>query len=123
VPESQKSLSLPAQLSDAVATAKAYALQETVDPLKKATKSLGWSIAGSVLGGIGVVLLLLAGLRALQTETGPHLTGNWSWVPYLIVAVGSLLLAAVVGWRIVHHELAEPRSPRVSESPERQQNR
>jgi hypothetical protein len=54
-------------------------------------------VAGSLLLGVGVVLLLLAGLRALQTETGTTFTGNWSWVPYLIVlVVGAALIVLAI---------------------------
>ena len=42
-----------------------------------------------------MILLMLAGLRALQTETGDTFDGNWSWVPYLIVLV---VAVAVVAW-------------------------
>ena len=38
---------------------------------------------GSLALTVGAVLLLLAGLRALQTETGTSFTGNLSWLPYL----------------------------------------
>jgi hypothetical protein len=73
---------------------KGYAKQETVDPLKGVGRYLAYGVAGSLLLGIGVILLMLSGLRALQTETGTALTGNWSWVPYLIVLVGG---AALIG--------------------------
>ncbi|MDP1820001.1 MAG: hypothetical protein Q8K58_08950 [Acidimicrobiales bacterium] len=74
--------------------ASAYAKQETIDPLKGLGRFLGYGVFGSVLLGIGVCLLLLSGLRALQTETSTTFTGNWSWAPYLIVAVvGSALIA------------------------------
>ncbi len=56
-----------------------YAKQETLGPLK----SLGRFVAFGVAGSRGPVhrrdvLLLLAGLRALQTETGSTFTGNLS---------------------------------------------
>ena len=35
----------------------------------------------SLLLGLGVVLLGVGGLRALQTETGETFTGDWSWAP------------------------------------------
>jgi hypothetical protein len=73
---------------------KGYAKQETVEPLKGVGRYLAYGVAGSLLLGIGVVLLMLSGLRALQTETGTALTGNWSWVPYLIVLIGG---AALIG--------------------------
>lgn len=70
-----------------------YAKQETIDPLKGLGRFIGYGIGGAIALGVGVVLLLLAGLRALQTETGSTFTGNLSWAPYLIaVAVGSVLI-------------------------------
>lgn len=77
-----------------------YAKQETVNPLKALGRYLAFGVAGSLLLAIASVLLVLAVLRALQTETGTALTGNWSWVPYLatmvIVAVVIAALAMVV---------------------------
>jgi hypothetical protein len=70
-----------------------YAKQETLTPLKGVGRYLAWGVAGSVLVTTGVVLLALAGLRALQTETGTRFTGNLSWLPYLIVLVGLVLVA------------------------------
>jgi hypothetical protein len=72
----------------------AYVKQETVDPLKLLGRYIALGLAGSFLIGIGVILLTFAGVRALQTETGTALTGNWSWVPYLAAIV---FLAAVIG--------------------------
>ena len=38
----------------------------------------------------------MSGLRALQDETGDTFTGDWSWVPYLIMIVVLLFGAALV---------------------------
>jgi hypothetical protein len=73
----------------------AYAKQETVDPLKGLGRWIGAGLGGSLLIATGVSLLLLAALRALQTETGTTFTGNWSWVPYLIVLFGALVVTGV----------------------------
>ncbi|HLT17332.1 MAG TPA: phage holin family protein [Acidimicrobiales bacterium] len=74
-----------------------YAKQETIDPLKGLGRFIGFGLAGALALGIGVTLLMLAGLRALQTETGSAFTGNLSWIPYLIVvAVGVALIALAV---------------------------
>lgn len=71
-----------------------YAKQETIDPLKGLGRFLAYGVGGAIALGIGVVVLLLSGLRALQTETGTTFTGNLSWAPYLIaVAVGLVLIA------------------------------
>jgi hypothetical protein len=70
-----------------------YARQETVDPLKGVGRYLAYGGAGALLGSIGVIMLMLAGLRALQTETGSTFTGHWSWAPYGIVLVVAALVA------------------------------
>ena len=79
----------------------AYAKQETIDPLTGLGRFLGYGIGGAILFGLGSVLLLLAGLRALQTETDTTFTGNLSFIPYLIVVAGALLLVGLVVWRVV----------------------
>lgn len=59
----------------------AYAKQETVVPLRNLGRFVALGVAGAVLLGIGLVLLVLAFLRALQSETS-RFAGDWSWVPY-----------------------------------------
>ena len=78
---------MPEVATELWALTKDYARQETVDPLKGVGRYLGYGVAGALLGGVGVILLMLAGLRALQTETGDAFDGNLSWLPYLIVLV------------------------------------
>ena len=80
--------------------ATSYAKQETVDPLKGLGRFLAFGIGGAIFLGIGVLLLLLAGLRALQTETSTTFTGNLSWLPYLIVTAGGLVLIALALRRV-----------------------
>ncbi len=75
----------------------AYAKQETIDPLKGLGRFLAFGVSGAIALGVGLILLLLAGLRALQTQTGSTFTGNLSWAPYLItVAVGVLVIVVSV---------------------------
>jgi Putative Actinobacterial Holin-X, holin superfamily III len=74
----------------------AYAKQETLDPIKGMGRYASWGIAGASLMGIGLLLAEIGLLRLLQDETYPHLTGNWSWVPYLIVVVVSVIVVVVV---------------------------
>jgi hypothetical protein len=87
-------------VSELVDLTKAYAKQETVDPLKGLGRYLAYGLAGSLLLAIGVILLALAGLRVLQTETGTTFTGNWSWVPYIIVLVFALATIGLAITRI-----------------------
>jgi hypothetical protein len=76
-----------------------YVKQETVVPLKQLGRYIGFGIVGSLLLGLGVVLLAVGGLRALQTETGSTFTGDWSWVPYGIVFV-ALMIGALIMWKV-----------------------
>ncbi len=78
----------------------AYAKQETIEPIKGLGRFLAFGMAGSLLLSTGLLLLLLAGLRALQTETGTTFSGNLSWAPYLIVLVAAGALAALTLSRI-----------------------
>jgi hypothetical protein len=93
--------SIPQVASELWELSTAYAKQETIDPLKGLGRFLGFGIGGAILFGLGSVLLVLAGLRALQTETDSTFTGNLSWAPYLIVVAVSLLLIGLVTWRVV----------------------
>jgi hypothetical protein len=68
-----------------------YAKQETLGPLRSSKRYLVFGLSGALLVGSGLFFLALAGLRALQTETGTTFTGNWSWAPYAIVLVGLVL--------------------------------
>jgi len=76
----------------------AYAKQETIVPLRQLGRYVLFGVAGSLLLGLGVVLLGVGGLRALQNETGDTFTGDWSWAPYLITFV-AMLLGGIVTWK------------------------
>ena len=91
---------MPEVASDLFEMAKAYAKQETIDPLKGLGRFLGYGVAGAVLLGVGAVILLLAALRALQTQTSTTFTGNLSWAPYLIATAGGAVLIALALRRV-----------------------
>jgi hypothetical protein len=99
VPEPQPK-SIPEISSELWALARDYAKQETIDPLKGVGRYLTFGVPGAVLIGFGVVLLMLSGLRALQTQTGSTFHGSLSWVPYIIVLVVAVGLAALAVTRI-----------------------
>jgi hypothetical protein len=73
-----------------------YVREQTLVPLQQLGRYVGFGVLGSLLLGFGVVFLGMAGLRVLQDETGDTFTGDWSWVPYLIMFVALLLGAGVV---------------------------
>ncbi|WCO69196.1 hypothetical protein PO878_10725 [Iamia majanohamensis] len=73
-----------------------YAKQETVEPLKGLVSYLKWGLIGSLLLAIGITELVVALLRAVQSEGASVFDGRWSFVPYiitLVVATVVLLLA------------------------------
>lgn len=77
-----------------------YLKDETLAPLKDVGRFALFGALGSVFVGFGAVLLLLASLRFLQ-EQFRVLDGSLSWLPYVIVAVLSLVILGVVAWRVV----------------------
>ena len=92
--------SLPTQIGELWQLVLAYFRQETVEPVRNLGRFVLFGVAGSLVLGFGLLLLLLAALRILQTETGSHLHGNLSWLPYVIVLVLALILAgaSMAGW-------------------------
>ncbi len=84
---------------------KAYAKQETVEPLRGAGRWVGFGIAGSLLLMLGGISLTLAMLRVLQEETGTSFTGNLSWVPYLATLVAAIVVLVLLVWRITKRSL------------------
>jgi hypothetical protein len=74
-----------------------YVKQQTLVPLQQLGRYIGFGLAGSLLLGFGVVFLAMSGLRALQEETGDTFTGDWSWVPYVIV-IFALMLGGALVW-------------------------
>ena len=79
----------------------AYVKQETVDPLKALGRFVAFGVIGSILIAAGGATLTLAAVRAAQAETGQHLTGSLTWVPYvagiLVAAIGAGVAASRIG--------------------------
>jgi len=92
--------SLPTLLNELWELVVAYFKQESVDPIKRLGRFVVWGLVGAILVSLGLVLLAVGGLRALETETGTHLRGNWSWAPYGAVVAGCLVAAGLSVSRI-----------------------
>ena len=86
--------SIPGEAQELLQLVIGYAKQETLDPVKNLGRFVGFGLAGALLGSLGTVLLLLGGLRLLQTETGDAFDGRLTFVPYVIVLALSGALAA-----------------------------
>jgi len=91
---------IPGAGGEAIQLVLDYAKQETLGPLKQLGRFVAFGVLGSGFLAVGVAILLLAGLRALQTETGNTFSGNRSWLPYLATAGAALSVAGLAGWRI-----------------------
>jgi hypothetical protein len=89
--------SLPAEVKELAQLVVTYAKQQTIDPLKQLARWVAFGVAGALLIGLGFLLLAVGLLRALQAETGDHLAGDLSWLPYLIAVIflGLVIMAAV----------------------------
>jgi uncharacterized membrane protein len=87
-----------ASIGDVIDTVKAYAKQETVDPLKRAGKYVGFAAAGGLLTGLGLSLVLLGLLRFVQSEWDRLATGRLSWLAYVVTLVGVVVLGGLSMW-------------------------
>ena len=88
-----------------------YVKQETLDPLKGLGRFIVFGVAGSVALAIGLVVLSVAFLRVLQTETGTTFSGNWSWAPYLICTAAVLVVAAIAVKAVSRGQRKSPGGP------------
>jgi hypothetical protein len=95
--------------TDALQLVVEYVKQETLTPLKGLGRYLVFGIAGSLALCAGLVLLAVALLRALQTETGTTFAGNLSWLPYVIVCFAAILVMGLAAWRITKGPAARRR--------------
>ena len=71
-----------------------YVKQETLEPIKGLARFVAVGLAAMVVTGIGIVLLLLGGLRLLQDEAGSTFDGHWKFAPYLFALIVCAVVAA-----------------------------
>lgn len=88
-----------------------YIKQETLTPLKGLGRYLVFGILGSIALCAGLVLLLVALLRALQEETGGFFSGNLTWAPYVIVCGAAILVMGLAAMGIARGQAARRRRP------------
>lgn len=88
----------PASVGEVIEAVKTYAKQETVEPLKRAGKYVGYGAAGGLMMGLGVSLLLLGLLRFVQSEWSRSAEGRLSWLAYLITLGGVAVFGGLSVW-------------------------
>jgi len=115
-PESRNGAAKPVGtlLNEFVSLVVGYAKEQTVDPIKGLGRYLLFGVAGAFMIAIGWGLTALAAIRLVQAETGNHLRGSLTWVPYtsgLIVATAG---AGLTVWRLrrVQIKVTRQGSPR-----------
>jgi hypothetical protein len=86
---------------------KTYARQETLGPLKGAGRWLAYGTAGAFLLGLGLVLILLGGLRFVQSKYDTTFDGAWSWAPYLFVLIAAGIVMFIAFSRVKKTTLAK----------------
>ncbi|MGH9182427.1 MAG: hypothetical protein ACRDZ9_01155 [Acidimicrobiales bacterium] len=94
-PSDMPDKSLPTLAAELWDLLRTYVRQATVDPIKGLGRFVALGTAGSVLLGIGTVVVAIGVLRLLQSETGSTFAGNWSWAPYAITLVACAVVAAL----------------------------
>jgi uncharacterized membrane protein YidH (DUF202 family) len=90
---STSSTSTSESIAETVQMVKAYAIQETLDPLKTAGRWIGLGLVGALLIGFATGFLALGVIRMMQTEWPGTFGGRWTrLLPY----VGGLALCLIV---------------------------
>jgi flagellar biosynthesis protein FliQ len=76
-----------------------YFKEQTIQPLKDLGRFALYGAIGSVFVAFGLVIGLVGILRMFQ-DLFPVLDGSLSWIPYLIIVVLALAIAALIVQRI-----------------------
>ncbi len=97
---------LGTHFNELLALVIAYAKQETVNPIKNLGRYIAWGVAGAILFATGGAMLTLTAVRVVQSETGRHLHGNLTWVPYLGGVIVAGMWTAWAAVRIVKGDRA-----------------
>lgn len=95
------------QVNDIVDSVKAYARQETIEPLKGAGRWIAVGSLGALSLGLSTVFLALGILRLSQDLGGATLDGAWSFSHYIVTLVVVSILVATAFSRVKKSSLAK----------------
>lgn len=104
---------IPRLVAEFFAMAKTYLMQETVEPAKKLGHFAGFSIGAAALWAAALILLSVAGLRAVYSALpdGPY----WQALGYLILVVVLAAFMALVVRLVPDRTVHDAPTPEVSE--------
>ena len=103
----RRRLSSTDQVVDVIDTVKAYARQETIEPLKGAARWVAVGSLGALSLGLALIYVSMAVLRLSQDLGGTVLDGSWSFVHYFITLVILSVLVGITFSRISQSSLAK----------------
>ena len=85
---------IPRLIREFIELARAYLIQETIEPAKKLGHFAGFSFGATALWSIALILLSVAGLRALYDALpdSPY----WEGLAYLIVVIVLVAFLALI---------------------------
>ena len=95
------------QVGDLYVTLKAYARQETVEPIKGAARWVAIGTLAALSLGLAMIFLLMAILRLSQDLGGTVLDGAWSFAHYFITLAVAAILVAITFSRISQRSLSK----------------
>lgn len=100
---------IPRLVREFIDLAKEYLLQETVGPAKKLGHFAGFSIGATALWSAALILLSVAGLRALYgaLPDGPYWEGLAYLITVVVLAAFLALVVKLVPDRSVHDSYPE----------------
>lgn len=93
--------SVPAMIRDLKTMSLQYVKDELGGPFRGIGRWMLFGAAGSTFFAFSAFFIVLATIRVLQAETGDHLTGNLSWVPYIAGLGAAILLIVFTIWRMI----------------------
>ncbi len=85
---------IPKMTTELIELVIEYVKSQTLVPLKRLGKYLGFGIAGSVFMSLGLLLLNLGLLRLLQTLE--PFEDTFSFVPYLILVIVNIAITGIL---------------------------
>ena len=99
-PQSRPPCAEPTSIAEVVDLVTAYAKQETVGPLRGASRWVARGAAGAACLGVGLTIVTLGVLRLVQTEWDRAAEGSLSWMSYLIAFLFPVALRVLAISRI-----------------------